>query len=145
MPDIGIIEIVVGITLYWFLNFHRKRPIALSEPNPKNIEVRRIMEDISSTGGVDPQQFSRLRTLVRDRGLNFIPTDLQDKLRTMAEMSLVIQENPIEKDRREIPPPPAPNSRPAISLVQTRFVRNTEMLKGPTENGTANVFITTSS
>jgi len=145
MSDIGIKELVFGILVYWVVDrgINRQRRIVnLDEPNQKDIEIRRTMENIKLTGGVDPQLYSRLKTMISAQGLNFVPTNPNDSLRTLAEMMVILQEHPIELERREIPPPPAPNSRPAIRVVQSRLVTNYHHLQGPTENGTPTVFIT---
>jgi len=137
---IGPWELVGGIGLYYLFGRQREET-KLPDPNPMVVEVRRIMEEVRRSGGVDPLLLGRLKAQVRDRQMNVTVTDLNDDLRTFAELSIALRENAPEKDRRVINPAPAPNSRRAVNMTVERLMRRQDNLRPPSEVESPNVFL----
>ena len=143
MSDIGLSELVVGVGMYWLLDWIRKPPGKIPEekkkivPSPDDVE-----QDVISAGGVDPQMVDRLLNQVTERGL-ILGSSLNrmDNARSFAQLVKIASLHPIELSRKEIPPPPAPNTMRALNLTKERLLRHSDILKKNDKSEVVSVFV----
>ena len=143
MSDIGLSELVVGVGMYWLLDWIRKPPRKIPEerkivPSPDDVE-----QDIISAGGVDPQMVDRLMNQVTERGLFLRSphTNRMGNARSFAQLVKIASLHPIELSRKEIPPPPAPNTMRALNLTKERLLRHSDILKKNDKSEVVSVFV----
>jgi len=109
----GIFEIGIGIAVCWVIYRYTNSSGDTSpndprgdtgEDNPREVELRRIMEDIRSTGGVDPQYYSTINLQVSMLGgePKYIITNPKDQLRSLAELLLFLKQYDDYWKRRKI-------------------------------------------
>ena len=143
MSDIGLSELVVGVGMYWLLDWIRKPPGKIPEEKKKIVQSPDDVEqDVISAGGVDPQMVDRLLNQVTERGL-FQGSSLNrmDNARSFAQLVKIASLHPIELSRKEIPPPPAPNTMRALNLTKERLLRHSDILKKNDKSEVVSVFV----
>jgi len=113
------------------------------EDNARDVEIRRIMEDIRTSGGVDPQYFSTIKLQVSMFGVNpiTIVSNPNDLLRALAEMILFLNTRSESERQKKILPPPAPNSPNAIQIIRERLIEHHYLLHGRSQLGTPSALI----
>ena len=145
--EIGLTEIIVGVGAFWMIEQFRKwrKPQEHKEKKPEtqeSQEIRKTIEEVKSAGGVDPQMVVRLEKVARERGLNIKISDYQDNTRTFAELKMCLESHPIEYERKELTPPPAPNTLRSLNMSRERLLRPSDLLKKREKTGVGNVWIT---
>ena len=137
--DIGAFELLAGVGVFWFVNWFAK-PVKKRKEVPKEKDIEELEEDVKSSGGVDPQILDRMENYLVELGLCPKITS-NSNARTFAELARISREHPIERQRKEIRPPPAPNTMRALNMTKERLLRHTDILKRREKSGVANVFL----
>jgi len=141
---IGLLEISIGGIIFWFMFWKSgSSPDEDTIDTTKEVEIRRIMEDIRTTGGVDPRLMSDLHLKITMLGTDpkTIITNPKDELRTLAEMIYFLKTYRAVENERKIVPPPAPNSLRAVNQTRELLVESNYPLQGPTSSGTGAIYV----
>ena len=130
MEDIGLLELVAGISAYWIINKYIY-PVQKKTKEAGGVsyvedcsdeEVVTVMDEVRHGGGIDPVYVDRLESVLKERGIKYKISDRKDIVRTFSELVVVARKHAPEFDRKIIAPPPAPNSERAINLTNERLL-----------------------